>query len=36
MGVAGFLIPVIYNIESDPLHPAIQATLLPQPVAEAG
>ena len=36
MGVAGFLIPVIINIESDPLHPPIQAAPVPQPVPEAG
>ncbi len=32
MGIAGFLIPVIHNIESDPLHPPIQS----QPLPEAG
>jgi DHA3 family macrolide efflux protein-like MFS transporter len=36
MGIAGFLIPVIYNIEADPLHPPIQAAPVPQPVPEAG
>ena len=32
MGIASFLIPVISNIESDPLHPPIQS----QPLPEAG